>query len=103
MKRVALPNKYPTESLQVQFDFISQLPVGQTITAATVTAAVFSGVDGSPASMISGPASFVGSVASQTITGGIVGTIYTLLCTATTSAGLSLMQQGYMAVVPTQP
>lgn len=103
MKRVALPNKYPAESLQVQFDFISQVPVGQTITGATVTAALFSGIDGAPAALISGPASFVGSVASQTIAGGIVGNIYTLLCVATTSGGLSLMQQGYLAVVPTQP
>ena len=103
MKRVGLPNKYPTESLRAQFDFLSQLPAGQTISAAVCTAAVFSGMDGAPAAMISGAASFAGTVVSQNLTGGVVGTIYTILCTVTTSGGLSLHQQGFVAVLPTQP
>lgn len=103
MKRVGLPNKYPTESLQVEFDFISQLPQGQTISAAAVTAAVFSGLAGAATGLISEPASISGTRVTQAITGGTAGTIITLLCTATTSSGLSLHQQGFMAVLPTQP
>lgn len=82
------------------FDFTSALGSGETISTQSVAASVYSGTDASPSSIVSGSASASGAVVSQKITAGVVGVIYELACTITTSAGQTLVISGYLAVIP---
>jgi hypothetical protein len=72
-------------------DFRWQLATGETISSAVWTVTVLSGVDASPASMLSGVAIIAGSRVSQLIIGGVAGVKYCLACKATTSAGQELV------------
>ena len=101
--RVNLPSKLVSELRRYQFDFASKLASGETISTQTCTAAVYSGTDASPSSIISGSASASGSVVSQNITAGTAGVVYELTCTITTSATRTLLLVGYLAVVPKLP
>lgn len=76
------------------------LGAGETISTQSVAASVYSGTDASPSSIISGSASASGAVVSQKITAGVVGVLYELACTITTSAGQTLVLTGYLAVLP---
>lgn len=87
-------------TIALPFDFTSQLPSGTTISSSSVAAAVYSGVDASPSSIISGSSSASGAVVTQNITAGVAGVIYFLTCTAITSGGLTLQLAGYLAVLP---
>ena len=85
------------------FNFISSLAPAETLSTAMVTATVYSGLDPSPSSVIAASASIVGQQVQQKITGGVLGVIYELLCTVTTSLGQTLELCGYMAVIPDLP
>lgn len=98
--RIVQKSKLLGESLVLPFDFLSSLALGETISTKVVTATVFSGVDASPSSVISGAATSSGSVVSQKVTGGVLGVIYELLCQITTSAGQTLQMSSFLAVVP---
>lgn len=100
MSRVELPSKLASETKNVTFDFSSQLAVGETISTQAVTAAVYSGTDASPSSLISGAASASGAVVTQKVTGGVTGVLYELTCTITTSAGQTLNLVGLLAITP---
>lgn len=80
------------------FSFAESLAAGETVSSATVTATVYSGTDASPSSIISGSATCSGSTATQTITGGVAGVVYLLVCVATSSASQAMVRQGYLAV-----
>jgi len=85
------------------FDFSDELAIGETISTQAVTATVYSGTDASPSSLISGSASASGAVVSQNITTvsvGVVGVIYELLCSITTSASQTLKKIGLLAFIP---
>lgn len=102
--RVVINPKYLGETITISsFDFISRLLQGETISTAVVTNSVYTGVDPTPSAMINGAASFSGSVVSQSITGGVVGVIYALKCTITTSGGQTLQLTAYFAVIPDVP
>ena len=103
MNRIELPNKIATEVKNLTFDFASLLAASETISTKVVTAAVYSGTDASPSSIISGSATSSGTVVTQLITGGTLGVIYELTCTITTSASQTLVLVGYMAVIPKVP
>lgn len=96
--RAILEPKLQGETKTYTFTFT--LAVGETISTQSVAASTFSGTDTSPASIVSGSATASGAVVSQKITGGTVGVLYDLLCTITTSAGQTLQQSAYLAVVP---
>lgn len=100
---IALPRKIDSEDLFIQFDFLSQLASGETISGATVTATLFSGTDGTPSAIISGAASVSGSIVTQKVIDGVVGVIYLLTCTVTTSLSAVKIIQGYLAVLDTNP
>ena len=85
------------------FNFISLLAPTETLSTATVTATVYSGLDPSPSSIIPIAATIVGQQVQQKVTGGVLGVIYELLCTVTTSLGQTLELVGYMAVIPDLP
>ena len=57
--------KITTEDLFLDFDFISDLDTGETISGATVTCDVASGTDANPSAMISGADSVSGSTVTQ--------------------------------------
>lgn len=100
MSRVTLEPKYAFEVKKQVFDFASALAVGETISTQTVTATVYSGTDSSPSSIISGSASASGTKVTQAITGGVVGVVYYLTCSITTSASQTLKQVGYLTILP---
>ncbi|MHB8413931.1 MAG: phage fiber-tail adaptor protein [Acidiferrobacteraceae bacterium] len=101
--RVALAPKLVGETATYTFDFLSRLAVGETISTQVCAATVYSGVDASPSSIISGSATASGSVVSQNITAGVAGVIYQIVCTITTSASQTLLLQGYLAVLENLP
>ena len=106
MSRVILPPKLASEvKLYDQFDFTSKLQLGETIVDPPVfTAAVYSGTDPSPASIVvAGSAAVSGAVASVRIQAGVLGVIYELICTAVTSLGQTLILNGYLAIIPDLP
>ena len=73
------------ETVSLVFDFASKLSVGETLSSATVVAAVWSGLDSSPSGIVSGSATISGTQAKQKVTGGVAGCIYKLTCTGATS------------------
>jgi len=100
MNRVILPAKRQGETINQQFDFLSQLAVGETISTKVTTCSVFSGVDASPSSVINGAATNSGSIVTQSLTGGVVGVIYQIVCTVTTSLSQTIQLAGYLYVEP---
>jgi hypothetical protein len=98
--RSDLGNKYLGETCKAIFDFISRLAVGETISTATVTAVVYSGVDSTPSALISGSAAISGTQVTQLTVGGVLGVVYLLTCSVTTSGSQTLVLEGFMGVVP---
>lgn len=95
--------KLQGESRILPFEFLSDLSPVETISTQVVTCTVWSGVDANPSAMISGSATSSGTVVSQLVTGGVVGVVYYLLCTITTSLGQTLQSAGFLAVIPNVP
>ena len=100
MSRDIWPPKQAGATKNYPFDFISDLAVGETISGATVTATLWTGTDPTPSGIISGAASISGSVVTQKLTAGLAGNIYAVTCTATTSAGQTLVRSAYLVVGP---
>lgn len=98
MSRPLFPPKLAGETETVQFDFTSDLAVGETISTQSVAATVYSGTDAAPSGLISGLATASGAVVSQKLIGGVAGVIYQLVCTITTSLSQTLLMQAYMVV-----
>jgi len=101
--RVTLQPKLVGETRAYSFDFLSRLAVGETISTQVCTASVYSGLDTSPSSLISGSATASGSVVAQTLTGGVAGVIYQITCTITTSASQTLQLLAYLPVLANLP
>ena len=101
-RRVWIPKKVG-ETVTIPFDFISDLSTTETLTTASVAASVYSGVDASPSSIVSGLATISGTKVLQTITGGTEGVIYGLLCTVDTDDSQTLNMSTYCAVEPDLP
>jgi len=87
------------ETTPLVFDFLSKLPIGDTIASAVCTCTVWSGVDASPSSVLSGSATISGSKVTQTITGGVAGVTYKITCAATTTAGYVLVLGTHVPVL----
>lgn len=89
------------ESNFVFFNFASALAAGETISSATVTASVYSGVDANPNNLIAGADTIIGTQVRQLLSdaAGVLGVVYKLLCTADTSLGQRLQQSSYLAIV----
>lgn len=91
--------KTADETISVDFDFGFILPVGESITGATITPSVFSGVDASPSSMVASPATISGTTVTQDITVGELGVIYDMVATITTSDTHVYTRTSRLAVV----
>lgn len=100
MTRTVLPSKFQGEGINVTFNFIGSLTPTETIAGKSCTSTVYSGTDSSPAAIIAGSASSSGAIVTQKIVAGVVGVIYEILCTITTSANQTLQQSAFLAVVP---
>jgi hypothetical protein len=101
--RVILPSKYAGETAKYEFDFAGLLGVTETISTQVCTAAVYSGTDASPSSVVSGSASASGTIVTQTFTAGVLGVIYEITCTITTSASQTLALTGFLSIIPKLP
>lgn len=93
------PSKLVAETQTLPFEFASQLAAAETISTAVATCVVYSGTDASPSSVISGSATISSSRVTQKVTAGTAGVIYLLTMTITTSAGQTLTQTGFLAVL----
>ena len=98
--RIVLEPKNAAETVSIVFDFASQLTGSETVSSATVTAAVYSGSDSSPSSVISGSATASGTKVTQKVTAGTLGVTYVLTCTAVTSTSQTLTMIGYLVIIP---
>jgi hypothetical protein len=98
--RVVQNPKFVSDTVNYTFDFTSRLAVGETISSATVTSVVYTGVDASPSAIISGSAAISGGLVTQLITAGVAGVIYELRCAAVTSLGQTANLSAYLAVIP---
>lgn len=105
MIRVSFQPMCAGEIKTLTFPFTSQMTVGETISTQSVAASVWSGTDASPADVVSGSASASGQNVTQKITAvaAVLGVVYDLVCTITTSAGQTLQCGGYLAVIPNTP
>ena len=99
MNRATFSGKFVSETKTLTFDFLSLLAIGESISTASVSAAVYSGTDSSPSSLISGSATITGSKVTQKITGGVVGVVYLVTCSVTTSTWQALTYSGYQVVL----
>lgn len=100
--RVELSAKLLGETVTETFDFSSRMGVGETISSAGVSASVFSGTDSSPSSILNGAAAISGQTITQSLTGGVLGVLYLLVATATTSLGQLLQLSAYLPVAPNE-
>ena len=83
------------------FDFAPSMAAGETILTQTVVSTVYQGTDPTPGSVISGAATVqTVTQVQQLFTAGVLGTIYELLCSVTTSLGQTLAQAAYLAIIP---
>ena len=105
MSRIVLPPMLVGAVQNIAFDFTSLLAAGETLSTQSATATVYSGTDANPSTLVSGSATASGAVVTQLITlaGKPAGTVYELLCTATTSAGQTLKLSAFLASVPALP
>jgi len=101
--RVILNPKKLGETVVEPFNFISALGSGETIVSATCGCTVYTGADPNPSAMLVGAPAINGTIVQQEITGGILGCIYELLCTATTNAGEVIEISAYLAIEPDLP
>lgn len=93
------PAKAQDEILPFTFNFLDQLVFGEVITGATITATVYSGVDPSPSSIIAGLPVIATPIVTVSIEAGVVGVIYTLVCTVVGSDSHVYTQTGKLAVI----
>lgn len=107
MAREQLAPKLVGETILYSFTFTGRYNKAlASISTKVVTATVYSGVDSSPSSIISGAAAastLDSGVIQQLITAGVVGTIYELICTATLSTGEILIASGLLSVIRNSP
>jgi len=104
--RVEWRPKLAGETVLRYADFTDELAAGETVASGTCVLTVWSGDDPSPpvttVTVIENTAG-LDAVLQVQIPGGVTGTIYSALCSATTSAGRVYQKGAYLAVVPQTP
>jgi hypothetical protein len=100
VSRMIFAPKLLDESALYTFDFSSRLGVGESISSATCTAAVYSGTDASPGAIVSGAASVSSPLVSQLFTGGVLGTTYVVKCKASTTFSQSIDLVAFLSIIP---
>lgn len=84
--------KSPAERVPLTFDFSDQLAEGESVTGSPViTVRAVRGLDSTPASRLSGPATIAdGSVVQQLFQGGLLHELYEVHCVASTNNSQTL-------------
>lgn len=93
------PAKSADETIPVVFNFLDQLEFGETITGAAMSAVVSSGTDASPSAILDGLPTVATPTVTQSITAGVVGVIYIVVCTVTGSNSHVYTQEVRIAVI----
>ena len=99
MRQTLVPAKKMNETLLITFNFFDQLLFGEVLSAPVVTVEVSSGLDYNPSLLLSGPATFSGSIVTQKVSGGMAGVTYALTATVTGSLGHTYQVTQIVAVV----
>ncbi len=97
--RTIFDAKISSQDCEVVFDFTGQLFPEESLAWATVAAAVYSGTDANPSSLISGSAVIDGGKVTQKLVGGVQGTTYALGCSVSTDLVRPLAKTGYLSVI----
>lgn len=92
-------SKLAVEELELVFDMLSRLQVGESVVSAVVSCEVFSGEDSSAAAMISGDPSIANNIVYQKVVGGQPGVIYLISCAVRTSRNNVPINQLKLAVL----
>lgn len=92
--------KLPDEDRKIEVDFSNDLAAGTTISTASVSATVYSGVDASPQSIVSGASTISGTRVTQKIIDGTAGTTYLLTYNITTSDSQVIQKQAFLTISP---
>ena len=98
MKKQVLQQKAAPEVLDVTFDFMHTMMFGDTITSATAVITLESGTDANPSLMLDGAATHTARTVTQTIKGGIVGNIYRIAMSASTTNSCVYVVEGLLAI-----
>ena len=88
------------EKQTIGFDFVNDLPDGDSLSAASFTLTLSQGVDPNPANHLDGLPNIVGADAIQTLSGLLPNCNYTLTCTASTTLGSTLVLFAHVRCVP---
>ena len=96
--KVTFPAKRQSATVTLSFDFTSLMTVGSILSVNAVGVTVYSGVDPTPAGILSGSPAINGNVVAQSVIAGVPGTIYSLICSVNTSDGQVLELQGFLAI-----
>lgn len=99
MSLLILPAKSQAEDIPVVFNFLDQLQFGEAVTGATITIVVYSGVDPNPSLMIADVPTIASPLVTVPIQDGVVGVIYTIVCTVVASGTHVYTQEGRLAVI----
>ncbi|MDP2808649.1 MAG: hypothetical protein Q8O34_00705 [Rhodocyclaceae bacterium] len=81
-------DKYAGETEYVGWDFAARLETGETLTSAAFTS--------DPAGILQGAAQIGGAIARQLVADLVAGTRYTMVVTAQTSGGRTLIEAGVL-------
>ncbi len=84
----------------ISFTFAGSMDVGESIGSVSITVEVFSGVDASPSSTISGSPAISANAVTQMVQAGVQDTSYLYRCQATmTPSGRILVSSGILPVI----
>jgi hypothetical protein len=98
---VVFPSKDTGETIPLVFNFSDKLQFGETISGSSLSVSVFSGTDPSPNSILSGSPVNAATQVTQSITGGVAGVIYTIVCLVTATGSHNYAKTGHLAVITT--
>lgn len=95
--RQIFSTKPPADARRLTFEFAQDLNPGETLVTVTPVVTVWSGADPTPAALITASAPS-GTQVIATASGGVDGTIYSIVMTVLTSLSQSLSRTGHLLV-----
>jgi hypothetical protein len=96
--RSIMQSKKAGETITYQFNFQASLAANETIIGSTSQCKVYQGIDPLPELLLQNNPNPIGVIVYQTITGGIVGVVYEIVVTITTSLNNIIEQTGALAI-----
>ena len=93
------PAKYPQERIVCEFDFTSELPVGDVVEATEFTLTTVLGTDSAPEALLHGAALVKGARIFQKLQGGLADSSYRVTCQISTQSGRILVLSRVLPVI----